>query len=239
MAVDAAEDELRHWCEVAAVALPSNGRARLASSTLALSRTRVECKTVLLELVRIVRLFLEPWERQGKGKAMARALQALANARDTNRQLIARLAVASAGAARLGELQTLHQWERCFVATVTQRSHGRRWRHLIDSFRHREEAAQREGRLPDDEPDDDERDGHRDVDGGTPDGGAPLPVKPIKHIKPNSSRTVASSLPPPGAHSFCTSPPHLHIQRHSSFSLPHFLMAGRPGTIRVFDTSQI
>lgn len=62
--VERTADELRHWCKVAAQVLPANGQARLAISQLALTKSITETRTVVLELIRFVNLFLKPWNQK-------------------------------------------------------------------------------------------------------------------------------------------------------------------------------
>jgi len=105
-------DELRHWCNVAAGMLPANGQARLATAQFALAKASTEGRTLLLELVRFIRLFLEPWSM--KSSIISQMILAFDDAKEENRRMLRKLQLVTARLEKFEEFAAIDQWERCF-----------------------------------------------------------------------------------------------------------------------------
>eukprot|EP00042_Codosiga_hollandica_P039020 m.324274 g.324274 ORF g.324274 m.324274 type:complete len:869 (+) comp55537_c0_seq1:88-2694(+) len=177
--VSAALAELGHWKDdLLAHNLPANVLLRLLILYGRLHRATVDLQVPLVELVRLVKLFAQPWQRKSI------ALQRLNDDYDHNkRQLdlaLKRVTTTTTDVEKLRTERLYMQWERLFAKLLAMRRHSRRWKFLVDSFH----DLMREGKAvpvvsdPDDDSDDD--------------GEPPLPEKPSS--KKNSKNLAAGKL---------------------------------------------
>eukprot|EP00041_Stephanoeca_diplocostata_P023006 m.558231 g.558231 ORF g.558231 m.558231 type:complete len:881 (+) comp22197_c0_seq12:613-3255(+) len=165
-------DEVCHWlCDVISPHLPPNGHARTVAACVGLTKALVEFRTLAVELVRLVRVFLEPWDR--KESVLTNLLHHHDMIKGDNRTLLHQLQVATTRAEKLEQQRVLVQWERLYLRLHRKRRHGHRWQFLLPSLKQRELARRRGDPVPDDDSSGDDE----SPDEGDAPGVPPLPVK--------------------------------------------------------------
>eukprot|EP00041_Stephanoeca_diplocostata_P023008 m.558108 g.558108 ORF g.558108 m.558108 type:complete len:333 (+) comp22197_c0_seq4:613-1611(+) len=143
-------DEVCHWlCDVISPHLPPNGHARTVAACVGLTKALVEFRTLAVELVRLVRVFLEPWDR--KESVLTNLLHHHDMIKGDNRTLLHQLQVATTRAEKLEQQRVLVQWERLYLRLHRKRRHGHRWQFLLPSLKQRELARRRGDPVPDDD----------------------------------------------------------------------------------------
>ncbi|CAH1250888.1 Hypp8931 [Branchiostoma lanceolatum] len=113
--------------------LPPNVLVRLAIVSGKIFRSATDLNVPVTELVRLVRVYSEPWDEKSE------ALKKLhADYESKKRQLniaIKRLQLVDAHSKRLAREKRIMNWEKLFAKLTSSKGHGRRWKFLIDSFK--------------------------------------------------------------------------------------------------------
>ncbi|XP_019637952.1 PREDICTED: uncharacterized protein LOC109480244 [Branchiostoma belcheri] len=113
--------------------LPPNVLVRLAIVSGKIFRSVTDLNVPVTELVRLVRVYSEPWDEKSE------ALKKLhADYESKKRQLniaIKRLQLVDAHSKRLAREKRIMNWEKLFAKLTSSKGHGRRWKFLIDSFK--------------------------------------------------------------------------------------------------------
>ena len=115
-------------------AIPTNVMLHIAIVVSGMYRSCMELRSPLAELVRLVRLHSQTWDR--KSEALADILEEHRRARSELAIALQRLEQTAANEVRFKELRLQNRWVRLFIKANALWRQGDRWRYLMAGFKH-------------------------------------------------------------------------------------------------------
>lgn len=116
-------------------ALPPTVLIHLAMTTSKLYRSVSDLGMPANELIRLVRVYSTPWEE--KSAALKKLHESYESKQRQLNIAIKRLQLVDAHSKRIAREKRIMNWEKLFAKLTSRKGHGRRWKFLIESIKHK------------------------------------------------------------------------------------------------------